>query len=142
MKRNASGFTLIELMIVVAIVGILATVAIPIYQNFIARTKFSAAFAEVSTGKAGLELALVNSKTISGPESVGLAPADSPTSHCTFGADSSNLTCLIMDGPAVISGRTITLTRTEAGAWQCAIDIVSAEQDTIIGPTYICAATG
>lgn len=54
MKKTQQGFTLIELMIVVAIIGILAAVAIPSYQDYTKRAHVSEGFGLASAAKTGV----------------------------------------------------------------------------------------
>ncbi len=54
MKRAQQGFTLIELMIVVAIIGILAAIAIPAYQDYTCRAKMSEAVTAVAPAKTAI----------------------------------------------------------------------------------------
>jgi type IV pilus assembly protein PilA len=57
-KRTQSGFTLIELMIVVAIVGILASLALPAYGTYTDRAKFAEVIAATGPAKTAIEIAV------------------------------------------------------------------------------------
>ena len=73
MKRIQQGFTLIELMIVVAIVGILAAIALPAYQDYIVRSKMSEVEAAVAACKTSV--------------------AEYTASHGSFPGDNTNAGC-------------------------------------------------
>jgi type IV pilus assembly protein PilA len=128
-NQAQKGFTLIELMIVVAIIGILAAIAIPAYQDYVAKSQVTAALAEISPGKTQAEV-LVN-EGISNPVTVigeiGLATSTRCTAVTTNIASNGDATIVCtMAGSPDINGDTLTLTRTgSTGAWACATEAPS-----------------
>lgn len=147
MKQTQKGFTLIELMIVIAIIGILAAVAIPQYQNYIARSQVSRVMAEAGQIRSVAEDCILNGRTDVGaaagecdpgatgsnlldatagpsqtgatlPTGTGVPQVDDPLTETT-----KIVATFGSNAAAAIDGQTLTWERDATGSWSCSTTV-------------------
>jgi type IV pilus assembly protein PilA len=112
--KQSQGFTLIELMIVIAIIGILASVAFPVYETYTKHAKFSEVILATTTYKSAIEFGIQSGRI------TALADADSGSNGipAALGASGNVTSVSVTDGiitatgAAAVDNHTYTLTPT------------------------------
>jgi type IV pilus assembly protein PilA len=130
MKRLQQGFTLIELMIVVAIVGILAAIALPAYQDYVIRSKMSEGVVALAACKTSIA-EYVSTKTT--------MPADAVTAGCSQ-VSTQYVQTLAFDGTDTIS---VTTQNTGSKPTACVLSLTASPLTSLPDiPTWTGSHTG
>lgn len=130
-KQTQQGFTLIELMIVVAIIGILAAVALPAYQDYTVRSRVSEAMVMASAAKATV------GENIATENAINTSSCDGVSTFSTATDNVASLACTAATGVITVvtttkaGGVTVAFTPSSVAAgvsWVCAVSASTANK--------------
>ena len=130
MKKNMQGFTLIELMIVIAILGILLAIAIPAYQDYTVRAKVSEAMTMTAPAK------LAVAETLS---STGTLPTTNALAGYSFPGATSFVTSVVIGTGGTIVTTLTAATGTSGSITMTPTQVGGASSSQL---TWDCSATG
>lgn len=122
-KKLQKGFTLIELMIVVAIIGVLSAIAIPAYQDYVKKGEAASAIATLNALKTPAELYAQQNGDLGTDEAAAFAEIgiDANSNNLgTLALASSSAISFTFVSSAVATGGVYTLSRSDTG-WTCTV---------------------
>ncbi|BDR33310.1 prepilin-type N-terminal cleavage/methylation domain-containing protein [Photobacterium damselae subsp. damselae] len=139
--KGQKGFTLIELMIVVAVIGVLAAIAIPQYEKYVAKSQGASALATISALKTNIESAIAEDSTFpsvtatsGGNSTYGMPKTDMGTVALapTQGASNAGgtITYKFTSASSLLNTKDLVLTRDDSGNWDCSTTV----SDTTLVP--------
>ncbi|MGF6527355.1 pilin [Variovorax sp. PvP013] len=138
--RNVQkGFTLIELMIVVAIIGILAAVALPAYQDYTVRARVTEGLVQASAVKATVSENIANSGGVIDADSCkGFTNVSTAVNHVASLTCASGVITATMDATAKSAVLTLTPTLISSAASGTG---ASATAASVVGTKWVCTTT-
>lgn len=124
MKRSKQkGFTLIELMIVVAIIGVLSAIAVPAYQNYVAKSEASSALATLKSAMTPAELYIQENGDFTATDettvfsAIGVSSASSTLG--TLDVSGTNTIRFSFTSGSMANSGTVSIQRNNTSGWNC-----------------------